>query len=318
MPPRQALRVYGALELAIGVLALILPFELGALDPLFTWAYADGTAGTSFAFVRLGASLVLLSLPAAAMGATFPIASRWFVQHASHSARDAVRCPPQTPWAPRLVLSSRGSCCCRSSASAAQHGSAWRSTRRRRGAPGCLPRARVPRLLRGKRDSPATRGEGIALTTTEERSAFRVAGATAHERTIFAAGATNAPHGNRWLAAAALGISGFASLTLQVVWTRLLAMVLGPTTYAFSTMVGIFIAGIAVGAAIGSRLAARTRQPVIGLALCLCTSAACAALSAALVDRALLSLAVFVAQPGVTFEQVLIHKRSSPWVWWRR
>ena len=30
------------------------------------------------------------------------------------------------------------------------------------------------------------------------------------------------------LAAAALGISGFASLTLQVVWTRLLALILGP------------------------------------------------------------------------------------------
>src|SRR5687767_8004925 len=87
--PRQALRVYAALELGIGVLALILPFELRALDPLFTWAYADGNASTSFAFLRLGASLLLLALPAAAMGATFPIASRWFVQHASHAARDA-------------------------------------------------------------------------------------------------------------------------------------------------------------------------------------------------------------------------------------
>src|SRR5687768_12966630 len=84
LAPRQALRVYAALELGIGVLALILPFELRALDPLFSWAYADGNAGTSFAFLRLGASLFLLALPAAAMGATFPIASRWFVQHASH------------------------------------------------------------------------------------------------------------------------------------------------------------------------------------------------------------------------------------------
>ena len=32
----------------------------------------------------------------------------------------------------------------------------------------------------------------------------------------------------RWLAAAALGVSGFASLTLQVVWTRLLVQILGP------------------------------------------------------------------------------------------
>ena len=57
-----------------------------------------------------------------------------------------------------------------------------------------------------------------------------------------------------WIAAAALGVSGFASLTLQVVWTRLLVQILGPTTYAFSTVVAIFIVGIAIGAAIASRV----------------------------------------------------------------
>ena len=69
---------------------MILPFELRALDPLLAWAYADGAGGHGVrASLRLGASLVLLSVPAAAMGATFPIASRWFVQHAAHAARDA-------------------------------------------------------------------------------------------------------------------------------------------------------------------------------------------------------------------------------------
>ena len=87
--PEQALRVYAGLEILIGVLALVLPFELRALDPIFTRAYADGAGGTSFALLRLAAGLLLLSLPAAAMGATFPIASRWFVQHAGRAARDA-------------------------------------------------------------------------------------------------------------------------------------------------------------------------------------------------------------------------------------
>ena len=43
--------------------------------------------------------------------------------------------------------------------------------------------------------------------------------------------------------------------------------ILGPTTYAFSTVVAIFIIGIAGGAAIGSRLAARMKNPAIGLAV---------------------------------------------------
>ena len=57
--------------------------------------------------------------------------------------------------------------------------------------------------------------------------------------------------GRPWLAAAALGVTGFASLALQVVWTRLLASMLGPTTYAFSAVVAIFILGIAGGSALG-------------------------------------------------------------------
>src|SRR5688572_2896488 len=42
LEPQRSLRVYAALELAIGALALVLPFELGALDPLLASAYADG------------------------------------------------------------------------------------------------------------------------------------------------------------------------------------------------------------------------------------------------------------------------------------
>ena len=68
-----ALRVYAGLELAIAVLALVLPFESRALDPLLTWAYADGAGGAAFVVLRFLTSLVLLSLPAAAMGATFPL-----------------------------------------------------------------------------------------------------------------------------------------------------------------------------------------------------------------------------------------------------
>ena len=67
-------------------------------------------------------------------------------------------------------------------------------------------------------------------------------------------GAAVAGRGRAWR------VSGFASLTLQVVWTRLLVQILGPTTYAFSIVVAIFIIGIAGGAAIGARLAARVRS----------------------------------------------------------
>ena len=49
------------------------------------------------------------------------------------------------------------------------------------------------------------------------------------------------------LAAAVLGLSGFASLLHEIVWTRILSLLLGPTVYAFSATLAIVIAGLALG-----------------------------------------------------------------------
>jgi spermidine synthase len=89
-----------------------------------------------------------------------------------------------------------------------------------------------------------------------------------------------------------------------VVWTRLLVQILGPTTYAFSTVVSIFIIGLAGGAAIGSRLASRL-NPAIGLACSLLISAGLALAAASAVDWALLTIAGIVSRPEYQFTDVL-------------
>jgi spermidine synthase len=291
---RRALRVYAGLEIAIGVLALILPFELRALEPLFAGAYANGDGGTAFALLRLGASLMLLSLPAAAMGATFPIASRWFVQHAGRAAHDAgllyaantVGAAVGAIVAGFVLLPALG-----------LSGATWVGVALNvvaaLGAFSIASRVTLVEQTIREEDTPivkASRRRRAATAAADKRAARAISQPVA---------------GQPGLAAAALGISGFASLTLQVVWTRLLALILGPTTYAFSMMVGIFIAGLAVGASVGARLAARSKQPAAGLALCLVASAASAALAVLFVDRSLVSLAMFVARPDATFESVL-------------
>jgi spermidine synthase len=53
--------------------------------------------------------------------------------------------------------------------------------------------------------------------------------------------------GTAALATAAVAISGFAGLALEVAWTRLLGMSLGGSTYAFTTMLATFILGVALG-----------------------------------------------------------------------
>ena len=91
MSPPAALRAYAGLEAAIAAIALLLPVLLAALRTPLAALYANGDGGLAFAVVRMGSSLLLLSLPAAAMGATFPIASRWMVRHASSVSTEAGR-----------------------------------------------------------------------------------------------------------------------------------------------------------------------------------------------------------------------------------
>ena len=59
----------------------------------------------------------------------------------------------------------------------------------------------------------------------------------------------------------------------EVAWTRLLALVIGPTTYAFATMAAAFISGLAIGSALGTRLARRAERPAVWLAAMLVASA---------------------------------------------
>src|SRR3954468_4737451 len=77
------LRAYALLELSAAACALLLPAALNTSVPALAWAYADGTAPARFALVRVAISLALVGVPAAAMGATFPIAAEWYGRQAA-------------------------------------------------------------------------------------------------------------------------------------------------------------------------------------------------------------------------------------------
>lgn len=296
LTPQRALAVYAALELAIAVLALLLPFALTAVRPLLVSAYADGDGGTAFALLRLGTSVLLLAVPAAAMGATFPIASRWMVRVAARAGQDAgglyaantLGAAVGAVLAGFVLIPSLG-----------LSGSTWVGVALNvSAAAGAFAIARASSSAESSesRDSNAGPREAAVVHKTKPGKAAAKAAAR---------GAVGDGEGRPWLAALALGASGFASLTLQVVWTRLLVQILGPTTYAFSIVVAIFIIGLAGGAAIGAWLTARVRYSAVGLAIGLLISAGLSLAAASAVDWALLTIAEIVARPAFQFADVL-------------
>jgi spermidine synthase len=74
--------------------------------------------------------------------------------------------------------------------------------------------------------------------------------------------------------ALAFFVSGFCGLALEVLWTRLLAMVFLGTTYAYTTMLTAILAGIALGSAAASLLSDWTRRPALLLSLALLAAGA--------------------------------------------
>src|SRR5256885_1342852 len=74
---------YAIPELAVAAGGIGLPFGLAASTPALAWAYADGAVPARFAVVRVLIALALLGIPAAAMGATFPVAASWFARDPS-------------------------------------------------------------------------------------------------------------------------------------------------------------------------------------------------------------------------------------------
>ena len=83
------MRLYAGLEVAIAVLALLVPVFLALATPLLRLAYADAAGGVAFPLLRLLVSLVLIAVPAVAMGATFPVVARWYVPDAAAATRAA-------------------------------------------------------------------------------------------------------------------------------------------------------------------------------------------------------------------------------------
>jgi len=60
----------------------------------------------------------------------------------------------------------------------------------------------------------------------------------------------------------AFGLSGFAALSLEVLWSRVLVMILGSSIYSFTIILATFLFGIALGSLVMSKLIDRIKNPV--------------------------------------------------------
>jgi spermidine synthase len=282
LTPSQALRAYAGLELTIAVCAAALPSASALLQPLLRSTYANGDGGLTFTLARVGLSLILLLMPTIAMGATYPLLVRWFASSSAAVRASRVYAANTAGAALGVVLGGFVLLPMVGLNGATYVGVALNAV----AACGAMWLARRGPAEAGHYDrGPAKAGH------YDERGVVSGFSRTPSERLAIACGA--------------LAVSGFVSLVLEVIWTRVLAMVLGPTTYAFSAMLFAFITGLAIGSALAAALLPRIRQPAAWLGVTLIAAATAALTASFSVDSLPLIVAAAVADPGTTFESVL-------------
>jgi len=65
-----------------------------------------------------------------------------------------------------------------------------------------------------------------------------------------------------------IGLSGLTGLGAEVVWTRMLSLLLGGSVYTFSNILAVFLGGLGIGSAIGAMMARSSPSPRVPLAVC--------------------------------------------------
>lgn len=254
---QRALEGYVWLEVTVAAAALAVPVALQASTPLLSWAYGGDGSGLLFPLTRLIVCLVVVFVPAAALGATFPMAIRWF---ASDSGREARR------GGVLYALNTAGAAVGAILAGFVLIPRIGIQGTTLVGVAGSLLAAAAAWSVRRRDETPS---KPVAGPAEPRRRSVKRAQPLEQE------GSDQAPSPflRHWLPAIVLGVSGFASLVHEIAWTRVLALVLGPTTYAFAAALAAVIIGVALGSAAGTWIVGRTRQAGAWLAAALALGA---------------------------------------------
>lgn len=237
----RGLAIYAGLEAGIGLFALVFPLLLVRLDDFYTAAYRAMDGDTAlFSLVRFAVSFLLLVVPTTLMGGTIPVLARYLTRRMSRVGRVV---------GALYAVNTLG-------AVVGCVAAAFFLIERA----GVSGATRVAALL-----NLAVAAGALALDWRLGRAGSPAAPAAerAVESTATTAGTRHGPATTR-LVLVGFALSGFAALGYEVVWTRVLSVVLRlTTTQSLSLILVAFLFGLSAGGAAGSWLADRWRRPLL-------------------------------------------------------
>lgn len=228
---RNPVRVYALLEAGVGLSALAVPLLLDLLQPVYV-ALARALEGhfVLFNFARAALAGIPLLIPTTLMGGTVPAIGRYLIRQ-----RDTVGWNVGLLYAVNTFGAVVGCV-----------------------AAGFLlvPSYRLSWII------VATAAVNLAIAAVLLLGKVGEPGVEPPER-VEARRRRPAPHAR--LAMAVFGLSGFAALGYEILWTRSLVLYVHNSTYAFTLMLATFLIGLALGGALMVRVYDRLAPPLFWL-----------------------------------------------------
>jgi spermidine synthase len=246
---RHPLRVYAMLELSIGAIGLLVLFGVPHIEQIYMRYAGHGTPGI---LLRGAVAGVCLLPPTLLMGATLPAIARWVETG-----------PEGVSW---LGFFYGGNI-----AGAVV---------------GCLLAGFY--LLRVYDMATATYF-AFALNLTVAAIALALAAAPGRYEVsaVLATKESAERAAGVWAVYLAIALSGMSALGAEVVWTRLLSLLLGATVYTFSLILAVFLTGLGIGSSLGALLARRATRARVALGACQWLLTAAIAWTAVMISRSL-------------------------------
>jgi len=219
LPRRHPLQIYAALELGIGVCAILVQFGLPFLNRIYITGAEHGLPGMLLRGMLAG---ICLLPPTILMGASFPVIIRWVER-----SRERVNW-----WGFFYGCNTAGAVF------------------------GCLL---AGFYLLPVYDMATATYVAAGINLAVAAASFALAASMPDHGTIhpLSEPARVTASESRWPIYLTIALSGACALAAEVVWTRLLSMLLLGTVYVFSIILAVFLTGLAIGSAVGSILLKR-------------------------------------------------------------
>ncbi|MEK6300642.1 MAG: fused MFS/spermidine synthase [Acidobacteriota bacterium] len=260
----RPLRLYGLLEIGIGLYGLAVPLIFATLTSVYhsfwQWLHLSFLA---LSIVRFLFASAVLILPTALMGATLPVLSSYYARDSRRIGLRVGLLYAVNTFGAVVGAAATGFVLIPSLGMRATTGVA--------AAINILLGVVAIRLARVDRSVPAARPElqdddssRSAGEPRGEKPSVRARARSTASLIRSAAGQVLRVH--KAAALVAFAVSGFVALSYEVIWSRVLALIIGSSVYAFSIMLTTFLIGLAVGASIASRFVDRIRKPMLTFA----------------------------------------------------